>query len=113
MTFQWRIVVVAAAEQEIRALPADMQARFLHIAGMLEAMGPQFVGLPHVRPLGGKLWEMRLKGADGIARTIYFAASGKRLVVVRAFVKKTQETPRREIEIAERRMKEWNDVQEP
>ncbi|HSZ73700.1 MAG TPA: type II toxin-antitoxin system RelE/ParE family toxin [Rhizomicrobium sp.] len=61
---------------------------------------------PHVKHLDGKLWEMRLKGRDGIARSIYVAASGQRLVVLRTFVKKTQETPRREIEIAFERMKE-------
>ena len=50
------------------------------------------------------LWEMRLKGKDGIARAFYFAASGQRLVVVRAFFKKTEKAPRREIDIALKRM---------
>jgi phage-related protein len=62
--------------------------------------------LPHVRPLGGKLWEVRLAGRTRVARAIYFAATGRRLIVVRAFVKKTQKTPRRELELAERRMRE-------
>ncbi len=47
-----------------------------------------------------------MKGRDGIARVIYFAASGRRLIVVRAFAKKTERTPRREIELALRRMRE-------
>jgi phage-related protein len=49
---------------------------------------------------------MRLAGRDNVARAIYFAASDRRLVVVRAYVKKSQKTPRREIALAERRMKE-------
>jgi phage-related protein len=65
--------------------------------------------MPHVRPLGSKLWEIRMKGRAGIARAIYFAAPGRRLVVVRAFVKKTEKTPRREIELAARRMEEYGD----
>ena len=88
------------------SLPREMQARFLRISELLESFGPQRVGLPHVRPLGEKLWEMRLTGKDGIGRAIYTAASGRRLVVLHAFVKKTQKTPRRAIETALRRSKE-------
>ncbi|MEX2643478.1 MAG: type II toxin-antitoxin system RelE/ParE family toxin [Acetobacterales bacterium] len=102
----WKVELTAAAEREIRSLPKDLQARFLHVAEMLEALGPERVGAPHVRALRDKLWEMRLKGRDGIARVIYFAASGRRLLVVRAFVKKSQKTPLREIDLALRRMKE-------
>ena len=101
----WAIIVSAEAGEEIKALPADMQARFLHIAAMLEELGPQKVGMPHVRHLRGKLWEIRMRGRDGIARALYFAASGRRLVVVHAFVKKTEKTPDSEIDLAERRMK--------
>jgi phage-related protein len=49
---------------------------------------------------------MRMKGKDGIARAAYVIASGRRVVVVHVFPKKTQKTPRREIEIALRRAKE-------
>lgn len=41
---------------------------------------------------------MRLR--DGIARALYIAATGRQIVVVRVFVKKTRRTPRREIEVA-------------
>jgi phage-related protein len=63
-------------------------------------------GEPHVKHLEGKLWELRLTGRDGIARALYVTAIGRRVVVVRAFVKKTQRTPRAEIELALRRAKE-------
>ncbi len=59
-----------------------------------------------MKHLKGKLWEMRLKGKDGIARSLYVTAIGRRVVVVRTFVKKTQATPRREIELALARAKE-------
>jgi phage-related protein len=103
---RWTVEVVPAAERELKALPDDLQGKFLHVAGLLEEFGPARVGLPHVRPLGGKLWEMRLAGRDNIARAMYFAAGGRRLVVVRVFVKKSQKTPHHEIALAERRMKE-------
>ena len=103
---RWIVVVTDAAEQELKALPSDIQASFLHVAEMLEEVGPTKVGMPHERPLEEKLWEMRFRGRDGIARAIYFAASGRRLTVVRVFAKKTQATPRREIELALKRMSE-------
>jgi phage-related protein len=61
---------------------------------------------PHVKHLEGKLWEMRLTGRDGIARALYITARGMRVIVVRAFVKKTQATPRSEIDLALRRAKD-------
>jgi len=51
---------------------------------------------------------MRMKGKDGISRAIYITASGRHVVVVRVFVKKTQKTPRREIDLALERAKEIN-----
>src|ERR1700682_3479470 len=63
---------------------------------------------PHVKHLEGSLWEMRMKGKDGISRAIYVTARGRRVVVVRAFIKKTQKTPRREINLALERAKELN-----
>lgn len=104
---RWSIQVIEAAESELGSMPEDIQARFLRVVEMLCEFGPHNVGMPHVRPLESKLWEMRLKGIDGIARAIYFAASGQRLVVVRVFSKKTTKTPRREINLAITRMKEF------
>jgi phage-related protein len=61
---------------------------------------------PYVKHLDGPVWEMRMKGKDGIARAAYVTAIGRRIVVVHVFSKKTRKTPRREIEIALRRAKE-------
>ena len=47
-----------------------------------------------------------MKGRDGISRALYVTAVGRRVVVVRVFIKKTQETPNREIELALSRAKE-------
>lgn len=96
----WTVVIHPLAEPELVALPADMKARFLRIAELLEDLGPQQVGLPHVRPLENKLWEMRMRGRDGISRAVYTAISGQRLIVLHVFLKKTQATPRKAIEMA-------------
>jgi phage-related protein len=104
---QWAVEVLNQnVEAELVALPKDMQARFLRISELLESFGPQHVGMPHVRPLGEKLWEIRLTGSAGIGRALYTAASGRRLIVLHAFVKKSQKTPQRAINAARRRMRE-------
>ena len=83
-----------------------MQARFLRFAEIIEQAG--FEGLPRdsVKHLEGKLWELRMTGCDGISRAIYVTAGGRRVVVLRVFIKKTQKTPPRELEVARQRAKE-------
>jgi phage-related protein len=103
----WRVEIlndIVAAE--IAALPADMQARFLRLSERIGQTGLESLGEPHVKHLEGKLWELRLTGRDGKARALYVTAIGRRVIVVRAFAKKTQKTPRAEIDLALRRAKE-------
>ncbi len=95
-----------AAIAELMALSVEMQASFRRIAEMIEAGGLEKMREPYVKHVQGKLWEMRLKAPDGIARSVYVTASGRRVIVLRTFVKKTEKTPRREIEIALQRAKE-------
>jgi phage-related protein len=103
----WRIEILdETVAAEIAALPVDMQARFLRLAERIASAGLESLSEPHVKHLEGKLWELRLTGRDGIARALYITAIGRRVVVVRAFVKKTQRTPRAEIELALRRAKD-------
>lgn len=105
----WQMRLLKQAENELMALPADMRSRFLHIAELLTDFGPQKVGMPHVRPLEGKLWEIRISGRDGIARAIYVARTGKVLTVLHVFSKKTQKTPRKAIDTARERLRRLND----
>ena len=92
--------------EELEDLPSDMQARFRRIVELIQGYGLERVREPHVKHLENYLWEMRMKGKDGISRAIYVTASGRRVVVVRVFVKKTQKTPRREIALTLERAKE-------
>jgi phage-related protein len=105
----WTVALTPEAEAELLAMPADIRARFLRVAELLEAFGPLQVGMPHVRHLEGKLWEMRMKGRDGIARAVYVARTGQRLTVLHVFVKKTQTTPRRALETARARLERLTD----
>ena len=96
----------ATVDQELDALPADMRARFVRISELIAAVGLERVGEPHINHLTGPTWEMRMKGKYGISRALYVTVRDKRVVVVRVFVKKTQKTPRREIDLALQRAKE-------
>lgn len=90
----------------LEAMPADIVASFIRIMDMIETHGLERMREPYVRHLEGPVWEMRMKGKDGIARAAYVTATGRRVVVVHVFPKKTQKTPRREIQTALRRAKE-------
>jgi phage-related protein len=92
--------------KELEALAQDVRQRFLRIAGLIEQHGIAAIHEPYVKHLEGKLWEMRMKGKDGIARAVYVTAKGERVVVVHAFAKKTQKTPQAALEIARQRAKE-------
>lgn len=93
-------------DAELEALPADMLARFRYISELIKEFGLEQVHEPHVKYLRASPWEMRLKGKDGISRALYVTAVGRRVVVVRVFIKKKQKTPNREIELALNRARE-------
>ena len=87
-------------------LPTDMRAKLVRISNLIESKGLPQVKEPYVKHLQGKLWEIRVKGRDGIARGIYVTATGRRVVIVRVFMKKNQKTPRTEINLALSRAQE-------
>jgi phage-related protein len=99
----------STVEAEILALPAGFVARFVRYAERLEMYGPD-LGMPHTRAMGDGLFELRLKAAEGIARIFYCTVVGRRIVVLHHFVKKTEKTPQKELEIARRRLKEVKHV---
>ena len=93
-------------DAELAELPPNMRARLVRIAELIESVGLPNVKEPHVRHVRGQLWEIRLKGKAGIARALYVTARAQRVVVVRAFIKKTEKTPTGEIDLALQRAKE-------
>lgn len=104
---EWRVEVLnEVVRAEILALPEDMQARLVRLSQRISDVGLEAMREPHVKYLENKLWEMRLTGRDGIARALYVTALGRRVIIVRVFVKKSQKTPRAEIGLALQRAKE-------
>ena len=92
-------------QDEILALPDTLAARYVVLTRRMVALGPN-LGEPHTKAFGDGLFELRLKGAEGIARVFFCTLVGRRIVMLHSFIKKTNKTPQRELEIAESRLKE-------
>lgn len=94
-----------SVQVQILELPDTLAARYIVLTRRMLAIGPN-LGEPHTKAMGGGLFELRLKGAEGIARVFYCTLIGKRIVMLHSFVKKSQRTPKQELEVAQSRLKE-------
>lgn len=94
-----------AVQDDILSLPDTLAARYVVLTRRMAVIGPN-LGAPHTKAFGDGLFELRLKGAEGIARVFFCTLVGRRIVMLHSFVKKTNKTPQRELEIAESRLKE-------
>ncbi len=86
-------------------LPATLKARYIGLTNRTLEFGPH-LGLPHTDAFGGGLFELRLKGAEGIARVFFCTMVEQEIVMLHSFMKKTQKTPEKELKLAKKRMKE-------
>lgn len=94
-----------AVEKGIMALPKTLQARYIALTARMIEHGPN-LGEPHTKPFGSGLFELRLKGAEGIARVFYCTVVNRQIVMLHSFIKKTDKTPPAERRTAEARLKE-------
>ena len=94
-----------AVQEQIMDLPDTLAARYIVLTRRMIALGPN-LGEPHTKAFGDGLFELRLKGAEGIARVFFCTLVGRRIVMLHSFIKKSERTPSRERETAETRMKE-------
>lgn len=101
----WNIDFYDGVEDEIARLPVHLQARFLHLLELIEKHGAN-LGAPHTESMGDGLFEIRAKAKEGIARGLFCYMQGKHIYVVHVFVKKTQKTPKKALNLALQRMKE-------
>ena len=95
-------------QADIFGLPATLRARYIALSMRMEQYGPN-LGKPHTEAFGDSLFELRMKGAEGIARVFFCTLVGQRIVMLHSFVKKTDKTPLKERRLAERRLKEIKD----
>ncbi len=94
-----------SVQEEILDLPDSLAARYIVLTRRMVVLGPN-LGEPHTKAFGGGLFELRLKGREGIARVFFCTLVGRRIVMLHGFVKKSGKTPSQERKIAEARLKE-------
>jgi len=92
-------------QEDILNLPVSLQARYIALTDRMIEYGPN-LGLPHTDAFGGGLFELRLKGAEGIARVFFCTMVEQEIVMLHSFMKKTQKTPEKELKLAKKRIKE-------
>ena len=92
-------------QTDILNLPDTLAARYIVLTRRMVALGPN-LGEPHTKAFGQGLFELRLIGAEGVARVFFCNLVGRRIVMLHSFIKKSAKTPPRERRTAETRMKE-------
>ena len=101
----WKIDFYEGFEDQILGMPPKIQARILKLLELIEKHGAN-LGPPHTESMGNGLFEIRAKAREGIGRGLFCYLKGKHIVVLHAFVKKSQKTPKTELELARSRQKE-------
>ena len=94
-----------AVESFIRELPAGLLARYLRLTDMMVEFGAN-LGMPRTRAMSGGLFELRVKGQEGIARVFYCTLVGQRIIMLHGFIKKSPKTPAKELKLARERLDE-------
>ncbi len=94
-----------SVEAETLALPPKILAKMLHIFELIEMAGAK-LGEPYTKSLNNGLFEVRAKAQEGIGRSIYCYQKGQKIIILHTFVKKSQKTPKKDLEIALKRKKE-------
>ena len=103
---KYAIVFFNASVQElISAWPAGIYASFVRISEQIVMTGPN-LGMPYTKAMGQGLFEIRARGPEGIGRAFFCCMKDQKVVVLHSFIKKTQATPKKELQIANKRMKE-------
>ena len=92
-------------QQDIEDWPVGIYADFLRLIELMEVYGAD-LRMPHSRAMGKGLFELRCKGSEGIGRAFYCTLVGKEIVILHSFIKRTQDTPERELAMARKRLKE-------
>lgn len=94
-----------SVQEDILGLPDTLLARYFKLTDLMKIYGAN-LGEPHTKAMGDGLFELRLKGKEGIARVFYCTKVGKNIYMLHSFIKKSQKTPPKELKLAEKRMKE-------
>ncbi|WP_256663521.1 type II toxin-antitoxin system RelE/ParE family toxin [Pseudomonas sp. C27(2019)] len=101
----WKVCFYPGTEEQFLQMPNKIQARMLKLLELMEKHGAN-LGYPHTEAISGGLFEIRAKATEGIGRALFCYLKGQHIYVLHAFVKKTQKTPRKDLDLARQRQKE-------
>lgn len=104
---QWQVEFLNnSVESEFDSFPPAVKAKIVHIAKLISQFGLPNIGMPYVRHVQDKIWEIRATGKTEQGRCLYVAVAGQQVVILRCFLKKSGKLPRKELAIALKRAKE-------
>lgn len=92
-------------KQDILDWPKKILAKYIKITDLIEEFGPN-LGMPFTRPFGNGLFEIRAKGQEGIGRAFFCSVLNNEVVILHGFIKKTDQTPKQDLDIAKKRLRE-------
>src|SRR5258708_3355167 len=102
----WKISFYSSkVEEQVLKHPKGIRIRLLKTLELMQKYGPD-IGLPHTLAMCKGLFEIRAKGQEGIGRYFYFMTTKREIIILHAFIKKTQKTPKKELDIALSRLGE-------
>lgn len=103
---EWSIEYYSSeVEVDVLDLPLGLLSRYFRLTELMIEFGAN-LGMPHTKPIENGLFELRLKSKEGIARVFFCTKAGKRIIMLHVFIKKTQKIPKKELNIANKRMLE-------
>ena len=102
----WRVTFYnEKVEKKTLSFPKGILANFLHVVEMMEEYGPA-LGKPYTAPIGDGLFEIRVKGKEGIGRSLFCTIKGQEIIILHSFIKKSQYRAQKEKDLARKRKKE-------
>lgn len=103
---KWTISYYNQSVQEaIAEWPKGLLAKYMRTIDLIEEFGPQ-IGPPHTKAMGNGLYEIRIKAKEGIGRSFFGYLIKNEIIILHSFIKKTQATPKKELDIARKRLLE-------
>ena len=106
----WKTRLHPECENELKELNRTnpkLVSKVVYDFRLLQQFGLDLMEEERVKKLTKTIYELRTKQGSNINRVLFGVRKGKLFVLTRSFVKKTQRTPKSEIELAEQRLKEW------
>lgn len=94
-----------SVERSILDMPPKIQARMLKLLELIEKHGAN-LGPPHTESMGEGLFEVRAKAQEGIGRSLFCYMKGRHIIILHAFIKKSQKTPKSDLDLARQRKAE-------